>query len=192
MQYTRPSLYHAVQFYGNEEHLFSRVAGFLAEGLIEGHPAVVIATGDHQPGITRHLEARLIHVERARRNGDLLFLDAHEMLDLFTHDGIADPEAFDLNIGRFVEQTLQGRPGSAMRAYGEMVDVLWKQGLTETAIRLEMMWNALAARFGFSLMCGYSMEQFCKRTPELHEVCNQHTHVFGPEQTHPFNRFVTH
>ena len=35
---------HAVQFYGNEDALFTTVAGFLSEGLVAGQPAVVIAT----------------------------------------------------------------------------------------------------------------------------------------------------
>jgi hypothetical protein len=181
-----------VQFYGNEDRLFSTAAGFLAEGLISGEPAIIIATPAHRAGILNQLTARLIHVEQARRNGDLLVLDAQEMLDLFMHDGAPDADAFEANIGRFVDQTLQGRPGSVLRAYGEMVDVLWKQGLPEAAVRLELLWNQLAGRFGFALLCGYAMGNFFKQTAQLQEVCSHHTHIFGPEHARPFNKPLTH
>ena len=47
-------------------------------------------------------------------------------------------------------------------AYGEMVDVLWKAGQDVAAIRLEMLWNKLAAMHDFALLCGYAMGNFYK------------------------------
>jgi hypothetical protein len=175
--------YHAVQFYATDERLFSTVAAFLAEGLIDGQPGLVISTPSHRAGILAQLSARLIDVERARRDGDLLLLDSHEVLDLFMCEGRPDANAFDANIGRFVEQTLQGRPGSTLRAYGDMVNVLWTQGQRDASVQLEMLWNKLGHRFGFSLLCGYAMGSFFKQTSELHLVCAHHTHVFGPDHT---------
>ena len=36
--------HHAVQFYGDDDSLFTTVAGFLSQGFVDGHPAIVIAT----------------------------------------------------------------------------------------------------------------------------------------------------
>jgi hypothetical protein len=66
--------------------------------------------------------------------------------------------------------------------------VLWKQGHTEAAIRLEVLWNELASTYAFSLLCGYAMGNFFKETAKLHEVCEQHTRVVdGPAHVLSFN-----
>jgi hypothetical protein len=192
---TRPTVggqYHAVQFYGTEDSLYSTVSAFLAEGLIVGEPAMIIAPAAHRDGMLSQLNHRLIHVEHARRSGDLLVLDADEMLALFMIDGVPDPELFDINIGRFIDQVLEGRQGSILRAYGGMVDVLWKQGRIDAAIRLEILWNRLATRFGLALLCGYAMGNFFKHVAQLQDICSHHTHVFGPEHTSPFHKSVSH
>jgi hypothetical protein len=72
--------HHAVQFYGSDSSLFTTVAGFLGQGLVDGQPAIVIATPAHGAGILEHLRGRLIDVEQAQRAGELLVLDAHETL----------------------------------------------------------------------------------------------------------------
>lgn len=192
--------YHAVQFYGAEEGLFSTASGFLAEGLVAGEPAMIIASAAHCEGLLQQLSARLIHVEDARRNGALLVLDAHEMLARFMVDGLPDPERFDTSIARFIDQLMPGRPDqvmpeqprSALRAYGGMVDILWQQGHTAAAIRLEVLWNKLATRFGLALLCGYAMGGFCKEVAQLQDICSHHTHIFGPERASPFHKPVTH
>ena len=45
--------------------------------------------------------------------------------------------------------------------------MLWKEGRTEGAIKLEMLWNKLATRYGFALLCGYSMGNFYKEADRL-------------------------
>ena len=61
-----------------------------------------------------------------------------------------------------------------------MVDVLWKEGKPEAAIRLEMLWNKLAQQHGFALLCGYSMGNFYKETKGFEAICREHTHVVAP------------
>ena len=63
-----------------------------------------------------------------------------------------------------------------VRAYGEMVDVLWQNGQDVAAIRLEMLWNKLAATQAFSLLCGYAMGTFYKDSG-LSDIHRQHSHV---------------
>jgi hypothetical protein len=171
---------HAVQFYGTEHSLFATVAGFLAEGLVLGQPAIVIATEAHRQGIIDALSARHIDVDRARRHGDLVVLDAHELMGTFVVDDTPKEDLFEYNIGRIFEQTLRVRGRTLMRAYGEIVDVLWKEGRTEAAIRVEMLWNKLAVTYKFALLCGYSMGNFYKQADRLEEVCRHHSHVIEP------------
>ena len=175
---TSPSVHgHAVQFYGTDESLFTTVASFLAAGLVSGQPAVVIATFSHRIPIINHLRERLIDCDRALRNGDLILLDAEATLDLFMVNDEPDQELFESNVGRLLDQAINGRPRIVLRAYGEMVDVLWKQGRSEAAIKLEIMWNKLATKYDFALLCGYSMGSFYKQTQQLEEVIALHTCV---------------
>lgn len=169
--------YHAVQFYGTDHSLFTTVARFLAEGLVCGQPAIVIATRSHARAIVQYLGTRMIDCDRAIRTGDLLMLDAEATLDLFLIDDKPVEALFEKNVGRLLDQALNGREGVVLRAYGEMVDVLWKQGRSDAAIALEIFWNKLALKYRFSLICGYAMGSFYKQSRQLEDVIAQHTHV---------------
>lgn len=173
--------HHAVQFYGTDQSLCSTVAGFLAEGLVSGQPAIVIATAPHAQAIVEQLGHRLIDCEKAVRTGDLILLDAEATLDLFMVDQEPDEGLFDENIGRLIDQGINGRQRTVLRAYGEMVDVLWKQGRSESAIKLEILWNKLAVKYNFALLCGYSMGSFYKQSKQLERVIAQHTQVVEDE-----------
>ncbi|MEO5740752.1 MAG: hypothetical protein ABIS29_09180 [Vicinamibacterales bacterium] len=111
-------------------------------------------TEDHRTAILHHLRGRLIDVDKAQRTGSLIVLDA--------------------------QRTLGREDRILIRAYGEMVDVLWKNGKSDAAIRLEMLWNKLAQCYGFALLCGYSMGNFYKETKGFEAVCRAHTHVVAP------------
>jgi hypothetical protein len=173
--------HHAVQFYGDDESLFTTVAGFLSQGFVDGHPAIVIATQDHRTAILDHLRGRLIDVDKAQKLGSLITLDAQQTLDLFMIRGMPDEARFEDSVGRLIADVLDGRKDRILiRAYGEMVNVLWKDGKPEAAIRLEMLWNKLAQQHGFALLCGYSMGNFYKETKGFEDICRQHTHVVAP------------
>lgn len=172
------SRHHAVQFYENDSSLFATVAGFLSQGLVEGHPAILIATAEHTAAILDHLNGRMIDVAKARALGELTVLDAHQTLAMFMVDDRPDPVRFESSIGRMIGSLLQGRSERTLvRAYGEMVDVLWKDGREDAAIQLELLWNNLAGQYGFALLCGYAMGNFFKQTDRFEEVCSQHTHI---------------
>jgi MEDS: MEthanogen/methylotroph, DcmR Sensory domain len=173
--------HHAVQFYGNEDSLYTTVAGFLSEGLVAGQPAIAIATADHRDAIAAQLAARLIDVEQATASGGLVFRDAHATLDTFMVDGVPDSDLFEEHVGGLIGNIIGRRHRTVVRAYGEMVDVLWKDGRTDAAIRLEILWNKLATVHGFALLCGYSMGNFYKKAEQFDEICRQHTHIIGPE-----------
>ena len=175
---------HAAKFYESEDSLCTTVAGFLAEGLTVRQPALVIATPLHVAAIELRLAQHDVDVARARRVGDLVVLDAEDTLGAFMVGDHPDVELFEANVGMVMDQIIRGRRGSVLiRAYGEMVDVLWKEGRTVAAIELEILWNKLALKHAFSLLCGYSMGNFLKQAEQFHEVCRQHTHVFDHAAT---------
>jgi hypothetical protein len=173
--------HHAVRFYENDESLFKTVGGFLSEGLVSGEPAIVIATGAHQRGILDELRARLIDVDKAKRIGDLVVLDADETLALFMTATGPSADFFEQYVGRVIDQVVCGHRESVVRAYGEMVDLLWREGETDAAVQVEMLWNQLATKYAFSLLCGYAMGSFYKQADQMQRVCDQHTAIVDPD-----------
>ncbi len=173
--------HHAVQFYGSDDSLITTVGGFLSEGLVTGHPAIIIATRAHATAIEHQLVTRLIDVEAAAKTGDLVFLDADQALATFMVGDMPHPGKFEYELGGLIERTLGDRKRMVVRAYGEMVDILWKQGREDAAIRLEILWNKLATNHGFALLCGYSVGNFYKQAEKFQEVCRQHTHVLDTD-----------
>jgi hypothetical protein len=112
--------------------------------------------------------------------GDLLVLDAREVLATFMEDGQPDAERFNHSVPAAIARVVRGLDKRTVRAYGEMVDLLWKDGLTTAAVRLEMLWNQLARTHDFSLLCGYSMGNFYKDAA-VEDICAQHSHVISTE-----------
>src|SRR5712691_8900546 len=114
--------HHAVQFYGNDEQLYTTVARFLGQGFVDGHPALLITTPEHTLPILDHLKGRMIDVAQARRLGDLVVLDAHKTLALFMDGDAPDANRFEESLGTVITDLLKGRTDRTfIRAYGEMV-----------------------------------------------------------------------
>jgi hypothetical protein len=168
--------FHAVRFYENHTSLCRIVADFLGEGLATAQPALIIATPQHRDGIVQELCARHFDVDRLQADGDLLLLDARDTLSTFMVDGHPRAEPFTTAMTGALERVCREGKDCTIRAYGEMVDVLWKDGLSVAAVRLEMLWNQLAMTHAFSLLCGYAMGNFYKDA-SVADICRQHTHV---------------
>jgi hypothetical protein len=175
---------HAVKFYDDEHSLGRAVAEFLAPGLHQRLPAIVIATPEHRTMIAEQLEQRGLDLSQLEHDGDLQMLDAEEVLARFMTGDRPDPDCFRATFDELMERAYTTRPPCPIRAYGEMVDVLWKRANAQGAIELEVLWNRVAARNDFSLLCGYAVGNFFKEVaggPGLRAVCDQHTHVIGAE-----------
>ena len=172
--------YHAVRFYENKASLCRTVGDFLAAGFSLGQPGLVIATPSHIEAIVSELQSREIAVHDVCARGDLLLLDAREVLRTFMVDGQPDAAAFQMHVSTAIDRVCRGRKNCTVRAYGEMVDVLWQDGSSGAAIKLELLWNQLALTREFSLLCGYAIGSFYKSTG-MREVCQQHSHVLAAE-----------
>jgi hypothetical protein len=156
--------------------LCASVADFLGDGFAARQPLIVIATPEHRQIIVHELSRRHFDVEGLVAAEGFALLDAQATLDLFMIDGRPQPRAFRDAMGRVIDRVRQGREECVVRAYGEMVDVLWRAGLTDAAIRLEVLWNNLAMEYSFSLLCGYSIGNFYKQPAAIRDVCAHHTH----------------
>ena len=82
---------------------------------------------------------------------------------------------FKAVIGAVIAKSSNVWTGALVRAYGEMVDLLWRDGNPEAAIRVEELWNDLAQSHVFSLLCAYPMGNFLKESHSagFDAVCRQ-------------------
>jgi PAS domain S-box-containing protein len=120
-------------------------------------------------------------VERAVAAGRFRALDAEETLTRFLVDGMPDRNRFHQALDELMAELTGGRP-VRVRAFGEMVDILWRAGRQSAALHLEELWNEASVNHSFSLLCGYVMANFYKEGVErqFDAVCRAHTHVLSP------------
>lgn len=172
---------HFVQFYETDAYLVESVSGFLTPALIAGAGAIAIATPDHRKRIEKKLEARGIDVSEAVGRGQYVALDAAETLAQFMDGDSPDPERFRKVVGEVIASLAEEWP--RVRAFGEMVALLWEEGNRDAACRLESLWNALAKEYSFSLFCAYPLSEFSDETDgaPFCEVCKCHSRVIPAE-----------
>ena len=98
-------------------------------------------------------------------------------------DGRPDRERFFGALDGMLARATRDRQGVRVRAYGEMVDLLWRDGEQTAAIALEELWNEAGRAQPFSLLCAYVMANFYKGGdgPSFVDVCRAHSHVLPAE-----------
>ena len=111
----------------------------------------MIASPEHSGSVARALRQERAY-SKAVLEGSLVFLDAQATLDRLLLNGQPDRELFNTVIGEALTG-VQARAGhTGIRAYGEMVGLLWKAGQREAAVRLEALWNGLLRSSSISLL----------------------------------------
>jgi MEDS: MEthanogen/methylotroph, DcmR Sensory domain len=178
---------HVVQFYETDEQLIRTSGAYLRDGLRAGEAVVVIATRPHRRSFDTALAADRVDLDAARASGRLVTLDARETVDRLLVDGWPDAERFDAVIGTVIRQA--AAPGGGVRAFGEMVALLWDEGRVPAALELEAQWNRLGEQVPFSLYCSYAATSVAgdDRADARAAVCDLHSHVVDglPEAAEP-------
>jgi PAS domain S-box-containing protein len=173
---------HSVQFYESDSFLADRVSDFLKAGIDVGESAILVGTPEHRVAIEKRLSQQGVNLLALVAAGQYFPLDAQETLSKLMAGDSPDEKRFNRVIGGVVTKASNGgRCG--VRAFGEMVALLWADGKCEQAIQLEELWNGLSRTHSFSLLCAYPMEGF-SGTPH-HEafthICRAHSSVLPTE-----------
>lgn len=165
---------HLVQIYEEERAFLDALEGFVIGGIRSGDGVIVIATQDHRDALEHRLLICGVDVERARARGQYIDLDAEETLSKFMIGGWPDDERFR----RTVTDVLSRARGESrtVRAFGEMVAILWARGHNGATVRLEHLWHSLCGSEAFSLFCAYPKSGFTQKpTSSLQEICSLHS-----------------
>jgi signal transduction histidine kinase len=166
---------HFVQFCETDEFLIKEVSNFVSSGLISGDVCIILATQSHRDGIEEQLKAEGLDLAVARASGKYVALDAASTLSQIMVDGAVDPASFSRVIGGLIQQAVSS--GHSVRAFGELVALLWAEGNRAGAIRLEALWNDLSRLYSFALFCAYPMAGFDDEVygAEFAEICKLHS-----------------
>jgi hypothetical protein len=170
---------HLVRFYEDDSELVRSVAPFLVAGAACGEAVILIASELHRSQFENALASQGSDLAQMVEEGLLISLDAATTMAAFMPDGEIDHDAFKETIGG-VLRTASLR-GSGVRAYGEMVALLWDAGQVLSAIELEKLWNELAHEFDFTLFCAYPAASVRghEHAEALHQVCQLHSEVLS-------------
>jgi hypothetical protein len=174
-----PACSHAVQLYGDVDELADSLTAYLCEGFERGAPAVVIATPEHLERFKTGLEEAGWDPDALAAEGLLATADAATTLASFMEGGAPSPQRFEAVVGTLVDRIAERFPGTTIRAFGEMVDLLARRGELAAARALEELWNGLAETRSFALLCGYQLDVFdhAIQVGALPDVCRAHSHV---------------
>ncbi len=170
---------HVVQLYGSDKRLLAKsVCRYLHEGLLQDEALLVIATAEHREAFTQELNLVGAQPQTAAEEGRLLFLDSEDTLANLLVDGEPDWDRFESVIGDAIRK-IRPHDGIRIRAYGDMVGVLWNAGRVPAAVRLEEFWNRLLQSDGFKLFCAYGIDVFGEEfdSPGVQDLLCAHSHV---------------
>jgi hypothetical protein len=170
---------HLVQLYGKDDRLLTRnITRFLSEGLRRGDGLLTIASPEHSGSVARQLRQEPAY-SKAVLEGRLVFLDTQATLDRMLVGGQPDRDLFDSVVGDALKGVQERAKHTGIRAYGEMVGLLWKAGQREAAIRLEGYWNSLLRSSNISLFCAYPIDVFAEEfhSENVDAVLCAHTHM---------------
>jgi len=170
---------HVAGFYDRDDDLVAAVAPHVADGLVRGEAVVVVATPPHLRAVEAALAGRGIGLDRFLKDGLFVALDAERALAALTVDGVADRERFGTVIGDVVAGA--AAHAARVRAFGEMVGLLWARGDVAGALALESRWNELCDVHDLSLWCAYPATSLADaELGAISDVCSEHSGVVAP------------
>lgn len=179
---------HLCQLYDDDTAMLDALEGFVAGGLDIGEAIIIIATPEHRAMLEKRVWARGHDLAALRRDDRYIDLDAQETLDKFMDNLDGQPwpderkfqEAINAVLTRARWGGLHKNDGRKVRAFGEMVALLWAQGHAGATVRLEHLWHQLCALKTFSLFCAYPRTGLSKHgDAAVRDICDAHTRMIG-------------
>jgi hypothetical protein len=167
---------HVVQIYEDNDIFLETLAGFVGSGINAGDSVIIIATPVHVAALEKRLEAHGLNIQGLIENHSYIPLDAATTLSQFMVNNWPDENLFMESISSLLKRA--GRNGRKVRAFGEMVALLWAQGLNGATVQLEHLWNKLCQQYQLSLFCAYPKVGFTQdATQSIEHICQSHTRL---------------
>jgi hypothetical protein len=169
---------HVVQIYENDEVFLNLLEGFVSSGIAAGECVILIATAVHLSALTDRLARQGNDIAALTADDHLILLDAKETLAQFMINGWPEADLFYQVVSRIIQRAKdRNRP---VRAFGEMVALLWAEGETAATVHLEILWNRFCETQSFCLLCAYPATGFTQDiNSSANTICCAHSKMIS-------------
>jgi hypothetical protein len=165
---------HVVQIYETETVFIDLLENYVTGGLKAGNAVVLILTEKHRHELCQRLYARNISVSDLAATKDLIMVDVEEALEKFMVADWPDEQLFKKMVNELIVSAKE--KGKTVRAFGEMVAVLWAQGNKAATMQVERLWNRFCEKENFTLFCAYPESGFTEHADQaIMHICGKHT-----------------
>jgi hypothetical protein len=169
---------HVVQIYENKEIFINTLTGFVSNGIKSGDCVIIIATKEHLNTLYKCLVLCGINIDHLIADEQFIPLNAEASLAKFMRNGWPDEDLFNLFVKNVIAKA--HKKNRKVRAFGEMVAVLWAQGHNGATVQLEHFWNKFCETEAFCLFCAYPKSGFTQSLDDsIHKICCTHSKVIS-------------
>jgi hypothetical protein len=184
---------HLVQLYTRDASLVASVARFVTHGLRAGDGVIAITTEAHGAAIVARLTDEGVDVNGALERDQLRLLDAEATLEALSVAGMPERARMDAVIRPVIART-RAAGYASVRAFGEMVDLLYHRGRLSAAVRLEELWNELLETERIALLCAYGIDALDRDVyrAALPSIGHVHSHLMPVDDPERLERAIDH
>ena len=169
---------HVLQVYESDEVFIDALSHFVGSGINAGDSVIVIATNNHLKALNFSLLEHGIYIDSLISDGGYIPLNAEETLAKFMVDGWPDETLFRETINEVFARAKKG--DRKVRAFGEMVAILWAQGHHGATVQLEHLWNKFMLSERFPLFCAYPKSGFTDNIhSSMNKICCSHSKMIA-------------
>ena len=176
---------YTVQICLTENSKVDLVTRFIKEGLLNGEAIIIIA----KPALRKALKLKIDELNfdghPLQEQNQIRFFDAEFLLSYLTFDGVLEESAFKENIA--IPLINPQSSYKKVRAFGEMVDILWKKNQHDLAIQLEGLWESVTSKQELSFLCAYSLDKLepIAYDHALEQICKYNSHLIPQKDLDP-------
>ena len=172
---------HEVEFYSDDALLLDGFTQFIGAALKAGKAVIVAATESHRENLLPRLQGHGVDIFAAIEEGSYFSLDAAETVSAFMVNDLPDPDKFLKVTGDLIAEAAKAAKfgHSRLSLCGECAPLLWAQGKTEAAVRLEHLWDEIAKSHGLDVFCAYPLGSFQGGVGShiFERICAEHSAV---------------
>ena len=153
---------HEVQFYSDDESFLDGFTRYIEAALLKGNAVILVTTGSHQKSLLHSLQGHGANIPALIEQGRCLPLDVADILSTFMVNDLPDPARFSRVVGDLIATAAKATAGKPSRVTicGECASILWAEGNTDAAIRVEQLCDQLTKRYQMDILCGFSFSSF--------------------------------
>ncbi len=169
---------HVIQIYDDDTAMLEMLTGYALDGFYVGDSVIVLATAGHLSALNKKLTARGANLHPLIADGRYIPLNAEDVLTKFMVNGSPHEQYFIETLTPIIQRARKN--AKKVRAFGEMVVVLWARGHRSATIQLEHIWNKVCREENICLLCAYPKKSFDNdASAAIMHICEAHSKQVG-------------